>query len=172
MHSLAANFSAPIAVIARRAEPLRRSGRSAMLNSAASIRREKLYLINPYDPDCIPLLMVHGLHSSPVSFANLSNGIVADPQIRESYQVWHYHYPTRTPVLLNAAIFRHVLKRTLWEIDPEGDDFARNHILVLGDSRAAFYRARSPVIPATGYGRASSRCGRRRCQRLAGRRSR
>jgi hypothetical protein len=73
--------------------------------------------------------MVHGLQSSPVSFANLSNGIVADPQIRKRDQVWHYHYPTGTPVLLDAAIYRRVLKRTLREIDPEGNDFAHNHIV-------------------------------------------
>lgn len=131
---LAADFTASIAVIVRRAEALRRSAFSGMLNSAASVRREKLYLIDPYDPKRIPLLMVHGLQSTPVSFANLSNDLAADPEIRRRYQIWHYHYPTGTPVLLNAATFRHVLKRTLGEIDPEGNDFATNNLVVIGHS--------------------------------------
>jgi len=131
---LAANFSAPIAMITRRAEALRRSGFRGMINSVASTRREKLYLIEPYDPKRIPLLMVHGLQSTPVSFANLSNDLVADPVIRKRYQIWHYHYPTGTPVLPNAGLLRRVLKQTLREIDPKGDDFATNNLVVLGHS--------------------------------------
>ena len=133
-YPLAANFSAPIAKIARQAEPLRRSGFRGMLNSAAIPRREKLYLIQRYDPNRIPLLMVHGLQSTPVSFANLVNDLCADPVLHARYQIWHYHYPTGTPVLQNAAVLRRVLKQALGEIDPRGGDFATNNLVVLGHS--------------------------------------
>ncbi|MGA7903288.1 MAG: alpha/beta fold hydrolase [Terrimicrobiaceae bacterium] len=81
-----------------------------------------------------PLLMVHGLQSTPVSFANLVNDLFADPALRSRYQLWHYHYPTGTPVLQNAAVLRRMLKQTLREIDPRGDDFATNNLVVLGHS--------------------------------------
>jgi pimeloyl-ACP methyl ester carboxylesterase len=116
------------------AEPLRRSGFRGMLNSSAISRREKLYLIQPYDPNRIPLLMLHGLQSTPVSFAKLVNDLFADPVLHARYQIWHYHYPTGTPVLQNAAVLRRVLKQTLCEIDPQGSDFATNNLVVLGHS--------------------------------------
>jgi triacylglycerol esterase/lipase EstA (alpha/beta hydrolase family) len=90
--------------------------------------------MQPYDPARIPLLMVHGLQSTPVSFANLVNDLSADPVLHARYQIWLYHYPTGTPVLQNAAVLRRILKQTLREIDPQGTDFAANQLVVLGHS--------------------------------------
>jgi hypothetical protein len=132
--TVAADYTAPIAQLAERARPLARSGLSGMLSSTTSERREKLYLMQPYDPQKIPLLMVHGLQSTPLAFVNLTNDLVADPMVRQRYQVWHYHYPTGAPVLQNAAVFRRVLSSTLREIDPEGNDFATNNLVVIGHS--------------------------------------
>jgi pimeloyl-ACP methyl ester carboxylesterase len=133
-HPLAANFSAPIAKITRQAERFRRTGFRGMLDSSSIIRREKLYLMQRYDPKRIPLLMVHGLQSTPVSFANLVNDLFADPTIYSHYQIWHYHYRTGTPVLYNAAVLRRILKETLSALDPAGEDFATNNLVVLGHS--------------------------------------
>ena len=91
-------------------------------------------MMQRYDPKRIPLLMVHGLMSTPISFANLTNDLFADPVIHARYQIWHYHYPTGTPLLQNAALLRRILKQTLSEIDPPGGDFATNHLVVLGHS--------------------------------------
>jgi pimeloyl-ACP methyl ester carboxylesterase len=132
---LAADFSAPIAVLIQHAEELRKSGFLGMLNPTTNrVRREKLYLIQPYDPQKIPLIMVHGLQSTPVAFANLVNDLLADPLIRSRYQIWHYHYPTGTPVMWNAMVFRRTLNDTLRKIDPEGNDYATNHLFVIGHS--------------------------------------
>ena len=87
-----------------------------------------------YDLNRIPLLMVHGLQSTPVSFINLVNDLSADPVLHARYQIWHYHYPTGTRVLQNAAVLRRILKQTLSEIDPQGRDFAINHLVALGHS--------------------------------------
>ncbi|MEZ0386026.1 MAG: esterase/lipase family protein [Verrucomicrobium sp.] len=132
--TVAADYTAPIAQLVEKARPLARSGLSGMLSYSKSKRKEKIYLMQPYDPNKIPLLMVHGLQSTPVAFINLTNDLVADPMVRQRYQIWHYHYPTGTPVLQNAAILRRVLSSTLKEIDPEGDDFATNHLVVIGHS--------------------------------------
>jgi triacylglycerol esterase/lipase EstA (alpha/beta hydrolase family) len=133
-YPLAANFTAPIAKLARTAEAFRRTGFRGMLNSSAIARREKLYLLQRYDPDRIPLLMVHGLQSTPVSLINLVNDLCADPEIYGRYQIWQYHYRTGTPVLYNAAVFRRILQQTLSMLDPSGRDFATNNLVVLGHS--------------------------------------
>ena len=133
-YRLAANFSAPIALLVRQSGPLRRSAFRGMLNSSGVSRREKLYLMQPYDPDRIPLLMVHGLQSTAVSFANLINDLSADPVLHARYQIWLYHYPTGTSVLQNAAVLRRILKQTLRQIDPRGLDFATKQLVVLGHS--------------------------------------
>ena len=105
-----------------------------MLDPSVIVRREKLYMMQRYDPKRIPLLMVHGLMSTPISFANLTNDLFADPVIHARYQIWHYYYPTGAPLLQNAAVLRRILKHTLSEIDPAGRDFATNHLVVLGHS--------------------------------------
>ena len=133
-YALAANFSAPIAKLVRRAAALRRSAFRGMLDPSVIVRREKLYVMQRYDPKRIPLLMVHGLMSTPISFANLTNDLFADPVIHARYQIWHYYYPTGAPLLQNAAVLRRILKQTLSEIDPPGRDFATNHLVVLGHS--------------------------------------
>lgn len=131
---LAADFSAPVATLADHARALRRSAFQGMLDSRKTARREKLYLIQPYDPDRIPLLMIHGLKSTPLAFANLVNDLLAEPEIRRRYQIWHYHYPTGTPVLMNAMVLRRVLKDTMKQLDPNGRDFAMRNMVVIGHS--------------------------------------
>lgn len=131
---LAADFSAPVATLADHARALRRSAFEGMLDSRKIARREKMYLIQPYDPDRIPLLMIHGLKSTPVAFANLVNDLLADPEIRKHYQIWHYHYPTGTPVLMNAMALRRVLDETTRQLDPDGRDFAMRNMVVIGHS--------------------------------------
>ena len=147
---LASDLSATVATLVGHADALRRSGRRGMLNpTGRELRKAKLYLIQPYNPTRIPLIMVHGLQSTPVAFGNLVNDLIADPIIRSRYQIWHYHYPTGTPVLWNAAVFRKVLRETMREIDPEGDDFATNHLLVMGHSMGGIL-ART-LVTETGY---------------------
>ena len=69
-------------------------------------RPSQLYLMEPYDPDREPLLLVHGLLSTPLGWAAVTNELWADPAVRGRYQIWHYHYPTSAPVLYSASLFR------------------------------------------------------------------
>ncbi len=65
-----------------------------------------LFFMQPYDPRKIPLVLVHGLQSSPYTFRKLANAVSADPALRERYQLWFYSYPTGNPWTYSAAIFR------------------------------------------------------------------
>jgi len=97
-------------------------------------RRAGLYLLEDYDPYKRPIVMIHGLGSSPLTWARLSNAIWGDPLLRSQFQVWHVVYQTNAPLL----VIRHRVKGYLdegWRVlDPEGDDPARNGMVLIGHS--------------------------------------
>ena len=56
-----------------------------------------LFKLEPYDVNKIPVLMVHGLWSSPVTWMEMFNDLQSFPEIREHFQFWFYLYPTGQP---------------------------------------------------------------------------
>ena len=70
-----------------------------------------LYFLQPYDPDRIPLVFVHGLFSTPWTWVQTINGLQADPEIRKHYQFWVFAYPTGYPILYSALRLRQDLAR-------------------------------------------------------------
>jgi hypothetical protein len=117
-----------------RARRLAKSGFMSMIRPAAMPRKPQIYLLDPYDPDKTPLLMVHGLQSTPVAFATLVNALRSDPEIQANYQIWQFYYATGTPVLANALALRESLGKTIRTIDPMDRDAASQRIVVLGHS--------------------------------------
>ena len=96
-----------------RAKQLAKSGFAGMIRPASMSRKPQIYLLDPYDPNKTPLLMVHGLQSTPVAFAALVNALRSDPVIRLKYQTWQFYYASGNPVLANAAELRDSLTETL-----------------------------------------------------------
>ena len=70
-----------------------------------------LYFLQPYDPDRIPLVFVHGLFSTPWDWVKTINGLQADPEIRKHYQFWIFAYPTGNPILYSALRLRQELAK-------------------------------------------------------------
>ena len=70
-----------------------------------------LYVVAPYDPKKIPVVLVHGLNSSPGTFKKLYNELNREPWFRDNYQVWFYSYPTGNNWLFSAARFRQEMKK-------------------------------------------------------------
>ena len=70
-----------------------------------------LYFLQPYDPDRIPLVFVHGLFSTPWDWVKTINGLQADPEIRKHYQFWIFAYPTGNPILYSALRLREELAK-------------------------------------------------------------
>jgi pimeloyl-ACP methyl ester carboxylesterase len=93
-----------------------------------------IYLIHPYDPNKIPILFIHGLLSSPISWQNLTNDLCADPKILEHYQPWFFLYPTGQPILESAAQLREGLEQTRRLFDPSGTAIASHHLVVVAHS--------------------------------------
>src|SRR5262245_20776147 len=57
----------------------------------------------------IPIITVHGLLSSPITWINLQNDLLGDPVLRKHYQVLHFFYPAGLPILVSAQLFREKL---------------------------------------------------------------
>ena len=68
-----------------------------------------LYMVEPYDPNRIPVVMVHGLWSSPTTWMEMFNDLRAFPEIRNRFQFWFFLYPTGQPFWVSAAQLRDTL---------------------------------------------------------------
>ncbi|HQR44165.1 MAG TPA: alpha/beta hydrolase, partial [Gemmatales bacterium] len=97
-------------------------------------RQAGIYMFEPYQKGKIPVLMVHGLLSSPLTWAPMFNDLQADPQLREKYQFWFYLYPTGNPYLGTAAELRRSLDKLRNEIDPQQQDGSLDRMVVVGHS--------------------------------------
>ena len=104
------------------------------LNPDALRSRTGIYLIEPYQPGKIPVVFVHGLLSSPLTWAPLFNDLRADPQLRDKYQFFFYFYPTSDPYILTAADLRHSLLKLRAGLDPHGTDKAFDQMVLVGHS--------------------------------------
>jgi pimeloyl-ACP methyl ester carboxylesterase len=90
--------------------------------------------LEPYQPGKIPVLLVHGLLSSPVTWAPMFNDLQADPVLRERFQFWVYFYPTGDPYLNTAADMRKNLTAIRAKLDPRHQDPALDQLVLVGHS--------------------------------------
>jgi hypothetical protein len=111
---LAADFAAPIAYYPNPGL----LGLQAMLRPAKYRERSGLYILEPYDPDRIPLVFVHGLLSIPQMWVPTISGIESDPQLRGRFQFWVFAYPTGDPVALSALRLRESLAQ-IYQLYPQ-----------------------------------------------------
>lgn len=130
---LDADFTTPYAYLASLSD-LRSLGRKGLLNPEEHAARMDLSLMEPYDPEKIPVIMVHGLRSSPLAWMELTNDLFGDPKLRSRYQIWHFLYPTGLPYLYVGMIFRWRLEALRVEFDPEDDDWAMDNMVIIAHS--------------------------------------
>jgi hypothetical protein len=118
----------------------------AALRSSRYIDKTGLYFLQPYDPDRIPLVFVHGLVSSPFTWVETINGLQADPEMRKRYQFWVFAYPTGTPILYSALRLREELAKV--------DKLYPNHrpyvVVGFGGSHNDFSEVRYPAMSMQG----------------------
>ena len=82
---------------------------AGLLRPGEAGERAGLMLLRPYEPNKIPVVMVHGLASSPLAWIPMLNELLRDPQIQERYQFFLYVYPTGVPIPIAAAGLRTAL---------------------------------------------------------------
>lgn len=93
-----------------------------------------LYLLQSFDPDKIPVVMVHGLMSSPDTWLPMLNNLLADPVLREKYQFWFFMYPTGNPIIYSSSFLRDSLQAVQSRYNPEHNNRALNQMVLVGHS--------------------------------------
>ncbi len=75
------------------------------------VKNMGFYLVSPFDADKIPVILVHGLKSDPVTWRNAINELNADPVLRKRYQFIAFYYPTGLPIRIPAAELKRKINR-------------------------------------------------------------
>ncbi|QEG23489.1 esterase/lipase family protein [Mariniblastus fucicola] len=118
-------------------DPLLNSGLLAtatLINGELADGIHGMYMMAPYDPTKIPVVMVHGIWSSPVTWAHMFNDLRAIPEIHENYQFWFYAYPTGQPFWISAQQMREDLVTIRRELDPGQDSPVLDDMILVGHS--------------------------------------
>ncbi|MEO2035325.1 MAG: alpha/beta hydrolase [Planctomycetaceae bacterium] len=111
-----------------------------LLDTFAFIRPDKaeslqgLYMMQPWDPDRIPVLMVHGVWSSPMTWMEMFNELQSDPVLRDHYQFWFYMYPTGEPLTFALADLRDDLDELQQRCDPQQRNEKLDQMVLVGHS--------------------------------------
>jgi hypothetical protein len=132
-HDLAADWTAPIDFFWHMCDLDDLRIQNALLPDRLT-QETGLYFIQPYNPDKIPVVMVHGLASSPDVYREIINDLAPEPWFREHYQVWLYNYPTGIPWLYNAMKFRQIIGEAGNYARTRGDDANLKKMVILSHS--------------------------------------
>jgi pimeloyl-ACP methyl ester carboxylesterase len=97
-------------------------------------RVKGLYMVEPYDPAKIPVLMVHGLWSSPTTWMEMFNDLRGYPELRARFQFWFYLYPTGQPFWISAAQLRDALEELRQTLDPARTNGNLDQLVLVGHS--------------------------------------
>lgn len=130
---LEADFSTALAFQLQKTKPLK-SGLAGLLNSDKLVDQAGLFLLEPYRPDKIPVVMVHGLMSSPATWVAMFNDLRGVPELRERYQFWFFSYPTGLPILYSSSILRQQLGAVRDYYDPDRTNPNFDNMVMVGHS--------------------------------------
>lgn len=93
-----------------------------------------LSCIDSYDASKIPIILTHGLASSPSTFTELVNRLLSDAEIRANYQFWYFGYPTGVAWTISAQSYRSSLAEVRKRFDPHSKNKNWDNMVVVGHS--------------------------------------
>lgn len=132
---LEADLSTPLAYFLNQPQFHEHDISTAGLLHPADVKTlQGLYMLEPYDPQKMPVVMVHGLWSSPITWMEMYNDLRSDPQVRAHYQFWFYLYPTGQPFWTSATQMREDLAAMRREVDPTRQSPALDEMVLIGHS--------------------------------------
>jgi pimeloyl-ACP methyl ester carboxylesterase len=91
--------------------------------------------IQPFQPDKIPVVLVHGTASSLARWAEMLNDLANIPEIRQRYQFWFFSYDSGNPILYSALQLRESLQNVVHEFDPAGIHPCLQQMVLIGHSQ-------------------------------------
>ncbi|WP_066803223.1 alpha/beta hydrolase [Moraxella oblonga] len=131
-YPLFVNYSASYAMWLKEND-LDKVGLSNMLQKQ-EVSLPELFMLEPYNPDKKVVILVHGLASSPATWVNFTNNLLADPILRDNYQVWQIFYSTNLPMLENRYQIQKLIETAYAKTDPEGKHKASKNSILIGHS--------------------------------------
>lgn len=147
---LAGDFTVPFAALLENTQALARTSITSVIRRDSG-RKAGFALLQEYDPRRTPLILVHGLFSTPLAWAELSNELWSDPEVRQRYQLWHYLYPTNPPALYSARVMRGQLDELRRSLDPSGRDPAMQRTVVVAHSMGGLLSKSLAVDPKDAF---------------------
>ena len=107
---------------------------ATLLNASLADKIHGVYMLEPFDPNKIPVVMVHGLWSSPVTWTQMFNDLRAVPEIQNNYQFWFYSYASGQPFTISAGQMREDLANVRRDLDPSNASRALDQMVLVGHS--------------------------------------
>ncbi len=124
---LAADYGAAVMLGLSKAR-IDKLGLARLLRPSRYNDTANLNFMQPYDPKRIPVLLVHGLDSTPATFAPMYFQLLQDPEIRKNYQFWVFSYPSGYPYPYSASLLRR-------ELDEVKSEFpGHQNMVIIGHS--------------------------------------
>ena len=130
---LESDLSTPLAYFLNQSH-LESAATTGLLRPDLTEKLAGLYMLQPYEPHKIPVIMVHGLWSSPLTWMEMFNDLLGSPELRDRYQFWFYMYPTGQPFWISAAQFRRDLAEMRQVFDPQRNTPALDQMVLVGHS--------------------------------------
>ena len=103
------DLSTPLAFMAK--DPLPFNFIFYMLRPEETRKMQGLYRFETFDPDRIPIVLVHGLMSDTRTWLQMINTLRNDPVILKNYQIYGFSYSSGNPVPHSAFLLRQALRK-------------------------------------------------------------
>jgi pimeloyl-ACP methyl ester carboxylesterase len=130
---LEADFTTPLGIQLTNVKPLK-IGLLGLFASNKLAEESGMFFLEPYREDKVPVVMVHGLMSSPVTWVEMFNDLRGDTELRKKYQFWFFSYPTGLPILYSGSLLRKELKEIRAEFDPDNNNPNFDQMVLIGHS--------------------------------------
>ena len=115
----------------------------------SSTARPRIELLEPHRPGRVPVVFIHGLGSDEGTWFDLLNELRVHPSFHRRFEPWLFHYPTGASFLQTSAELRRQLTATVRRFDPEGQDPAMQHLVLVGHSMGGLHAKLQVVDPGT-----------------------
>lgn len=104
------------------------------LSSKNKSERYGIKFGEPFDPDKLPVLFIHGLFSDSDTWSRMDKALRNDPGFVENYQCWFYGYESGTPTIGAAALLKVELDETIRNIEKIHGISMHRRLTVVGHS--------------------------------------
>jgi pimeloyl-ACP methyl ester carboxylesterase len=105
-----------------------------LFNAELADNKLGIYSVTPLQKNKQPLLMIHGLNSSPLIWYELTMALLQDEELKQRYQIWHAFYPSGPPPFYNSMRLRKKLDELHQQLKTEGGTDVLDQMLVVGHS--------------------------------------